>query len=67
MGRMIPVILDSICENVVVWRTDNMTDHERSELHVRQGELSFCRVSAKSGSGREDDNLASNDDSEDDV
>ena len=67
MNSMILVILDSICENVVVWRTVDMTDRERSELHVRQGELSVCRVSAKSGSGREDDNLASNDDSEDDV
>ena len=51
---MVPVILDVICENVVVWRTEAMSENERRELHVQPGEICFCRVFAKSGSGRQD-------------
>ena len=57
MDGLIPVILDSTCENVVVWRAENMSDRERSEMHVQQGEISFCRVFAKSGPSREDGTL----------
>ena len=34
-----------------------MSELERSEMHVQQGEVSFCRVFAKCGSGREDGTL----------
>ena len=54
---MVPVCIDDGCENVVVWRTSNMSERDRRELHVQEGEISFCRVFAKSGSGREDDNI----------
>ena len=61
------MILDYICENVVVWRTENMSDRKRTELHVQQGEVSVCRVSAKSGSGREHDTPDSQDGNAGDV
>ncbi len=57
MDCLIPVILDSTCENGVVWRAENMGERKRSELHVQQGEIIFCRVFAKSWSGREDGTL----------
>ncbi len=57
MDGLIPVILDSTCEHVVVWRTENMSERERSEMHVQQEDNSFCRVFAKFGSGREDGTL----------
>ena len=55
VDRLVPIILGSDCENVVVWRTKDMSERDRSDLHVQQGEISFCRVFAKSGSGREDE------------
>ena len=65
VGRLVPVILDSTCENVVVWRTEDMSERDRSDLHVQQGEISFCRVFAKSGSGREDEALEPEEDNDD--
>ena len=69
---LIPAILDSSCENVVVWRTTNMSESEKRELHVQDGEISFCRVFAKSGFGREYDNPEphtndNEDDNDDDI
>lgn len=49
----VPVLLDDNCENVVVWRTQGMSSRVRQELHVAEGEISFSRVYAKSGSGRD--------------
>ena len=64
----IPVILDSICENAVVWRTENTSDREKSELHVQQGEIiSVCRLFVKSGPGRENDTLEPQDGNADDI
>jgi len=59
----IPILLDENCENVVVWRSQGMSASLRKELHVEEGEISFSRVFAKSGSGRIDTNLKT--DSED--
>ena len=50
----VPVLLGTNCENVVVWRTKEMTTRQRQELYVEEGEISFSRVFAKSGSGRDD-------------
>jgi hypothetical protein len=66
MDRTVPIPLNYIYEKVVVGRTDTMSDRERRELHVQQGEISFCQIFAKSGIGREDDNLASSDNNEND-
>ena len=49
----VPVLPDDNCENVVVWRTQGMSSRVRQELHVAKGEISFSRVYAKSGSGRD--------------
>ena len=46
---LLPVILDSTCENVAVWRAESITERERSELHVNQGEISFARYSPNLG------------------
>jgi hypothetical protein len=51
---MVPVLLGNNCENVVVWKPGELDGSARSELFVDNGEISFCRVYAKSGSGRED-------------
>jgi hypothetical protein len=50
---MVPVLLDENCENVIVWRPGDLNDRQRDELFVGQRDISFCRVYAKSGSGRE--------------
>ena len=50
---MVHVVLDANCENVVVWRPGDLKDRQRNELFVGQGDISYCRVYAKSGSGRE--------------
>ena len=49
----VPVLLDDNCENVVVWRTQGTSSRVRQELHAAEGEISFSRVYAKSGSGRD--------------
>ena len=67
MYHMVHAILDSICENVLVWETENMTDRERSELHVQQGEIRFCRVLAKCWLERENDTLEPQYDSAGDI
>ena len=51
--NMVPVLLDSHCENAVVWRPGDLDGSKRRELFVENGEMSFSRVYAKSGSGRE--------------
>ena len=51
---MVPVLLSSYCENVVIWKPGELNDSKRNDLFVDNGEISFCRVYAKSGSGRED-------------
>jgi hypothetical protein len=51
---LVPVLLGSTCENVVVLRAENMSDKERRELYVQHGHICFCSVFAKSGSGRQD-------------
>ena len=53
-GDMVPVLLHDHCENVVIWKPCDLDDRERKELFVSRGEMSFSRVYAKSGSGRED-------------
>jgi hypothetical protein len=63
---LLPVILDSTCENVAVWRAESITERERSELHVNQGEISFCKVFAQSGSGHQDEPQMEGDEDEDD-
>ncbi len=50
---MVPVMLGTNCENVVVWKPGDLDGSARSELFVDSGEISFCRVYAKSGSGKE--------------
>ena len=49
----VPVVLGSNCENVVVMNLSGITDRDRRQLYMEEGELSFCRVFAKSGPGRE--------------
>ena len=51
---LIPVLLDSYCENIAVWRPSELDARQRMEMFVDEGEMSFARVYAKSGSGRED-------------
>ena len=51
--HMVPVLSDENCENVVVWRSGDLNDRQRDELFVGQGDIRFCRVYDKSGSGRE--------------
>ena len=50
---MVPVLLDSKCENAVVWRPCDLNGPQQSELFVKNGEISFSRVYAKLGYGRE--------------
>jgi hypothetical protein len=50
---MVPVLLDRKCENAVVWRPCDLNGPQQSDLFVENGEISFSRVYAKSGSGRE--------------
>ena len=47
------VFLGSYCENAVVWKPGDLDGQQRRELFVEKGEISFSRVYAKSGSGRE--------------
>jgi hypothetical protein len=42
-----------------------MSERDRSDLHFQQGEISFCRVFAKSGSDREDEALEPEQDNDD--
>jgi len=49
---MVFVLLDSKCENVVVWKPCDLNGPQRRELLVENGEISFSRVYAKLGSGR---------------
>ena len=51
---MLPVLLTKYYENVVVWRPGELDAKQRKEMFVLEGEISFARVYAKSGSGRED-------------
>jgi hypothetical protein len=53
----IPILLDASCENVVIWRSQGMSASLRKELYVEEGEISFSRVFAKSGSRRIATNL----------
>ena len=50
----VPVLLGKYCKNVVVWRTKEMTVRQRQEFYVDEGKVSFSRVFAKYGSGRDD-------------
>ena len=65
VNGLIPVILDSTCENVVAWRAESITERERSELHFNKGEICFCRVFAQSGSGHQDGPQLEGDEDED--
>ena len=49
---VVPVLLYENCDNIVVWRPGDLNDRQRDELFVGQGDISFCRVYAKSGGGR---------------
>ena len=51
--NMVPVLLDSHCENAVVWRPGDLDSSKRRVLFVENGEMSFSRVYAKSGTMRE--------------
>ncbi len=66
MNGLVPVILGSTCENVVVWKAESIVERERSELHVNQGEISFCKVLAQSGPGHQDGPQMEGDEDEDD-
>ncbi len=37
----------------MVWRAENITERERSELRVNQGEICFCKVFAQSRLGHQ--------------
>jgi hypothetical protein len=50
----VPVLLALDCENVVVLKSSGISDRQRSDLYLEEGELNFCRIFAKSGSGREE-------------
>jgi hypothetical protein len=50
---MVPVLFDSKCENAVVWRPCDFNGPQQIDLFVENGEISFSRVYAKSGSKRE--------------
>ncbi len=52
--EMVPALFGHNCENVVVCKLGELDGSARSELFVDNKEISFCRVYAKSGSGRED-------------
>ncbi len=52
--RVVPVLLDVHCENVVVLRAANISDIEMRDMYLKQGQICFCRVYAKSGLGRQD-------------
>lgn len=66
VNYLVPVILDSTCENVVVLRAENITERERSELHFNEGEICFCKVFAQSGSGHQDGPRMEGDEDEED-
>jgi len=51
--EIVPNILDSVCETVVVWRSQGMCERELNNLIVESGEMCFSRVFARSGDGRE--------------
>ena len=42
----IPILIDTNCENVVVWRLQGMSARLRQELHVEEGEIFFSWVFA---------------------
>ena len=50
---MVPVLLDRKCENAAVWKPCDFNSQQRRELFVDNKEISFGRVYAKSGSGRD--------------
>jgi hypothetical protein len=68
---MVPILIDSKCEHAVVWKPRDLNDAQRNELFVGEGEISFSRVYAKSGSGRDtmasgnNESPSSDDDEED--
>ena len=51
---MLPVLLTTYCENIVVLRPGELDAKQRKDMFVVEGEISFARVYAKSGSGRDD-------------
>jgi hypothetical protein len=61
LEQMVPILLSPFCENVVVWRPGELDDRERREMFVDEGEISFARVYAKSGSGRDDNSPLTDD------
>ena len=50
---MIHVLLGKHCENVVVWKPENLNEQERREMYVDPGEVRFSKVFDMSGKGRE--------------
>ena len=50
---MVHVLLDSKCEHAVPWKPRDLNETQRRKIFVEDGEISFSRVYAKSGSGRE--------------
>ena len=55
--EMAPNILNALCEYVVVWRSQIMCEQESKDLFVESGEMCFNRVYAKSGDGRESEEI----------
>ena len=50
---MIPVLLGTNCENVVVWKPRNLNKLQQSEMYVDPGEVRFGRVFAMHSHGRD--------------
>ncbi len=54
---LVAMIFDYICENVVVWRTQSMSESNRRGLHVQEEKINCCCVFSKLNSGRENANF----------
>ncbi len=49
----VPVVLALDCENMIVLKSSGISDRQRRDLHLEEGELNVCRIFAKSRLGKE--------------